>query len=316
MSEEFERRLEQRRAETHKSFISPIKRLDYKQPSRYAPMQRLTDGFSFPIPAYLKSTITQTEECAMRHCNVCGPIHPKRIPEGYLPRTCQCQQETGRARAWQKSEEKRRQEEAKKAIANNTCYQWLGPNFSSEGLEKLTFQNFDAYTPDLQEAVVNMKMFALSPTPVLIITGPLGVGKTHLGNALLHYMRTKKCVPGLFTTAPNLSNYMQRQRELEQPCHDIVAKLSRTPVMFLDDIDKVSATEARITFYTDVFNKRANATKHAPESLLTILTTNIALEDADPLTPYIGAAAADRLNMGLTIISIKGSSYRKRAIIQ
>ena len=139
----------------------------------------------------------------------------------------------------------------------------------------------------------------------LIIFGPSGVGKTHLASAIA-YRLIEQGVRCLFMQTTALVQTLQQARA-EYRLPEAITKLSRIPVLILDDIGYVKKDEAETSVLFELIAERY-------ESKSLIITANQSFSDWDRIftDDVMTVAAVDRLVHHATIISIKDISYRQR----
>ena len=153
-------------------------------------------------------------------------------------------------------------------------------------------------------------------TPVLLMTGQWGTGKSHLAAAVLRESYDK----GKRVYFRNWSDYLQRlqrswqhqgDKEHEQE-EDIIDELRQGDIIVIDDLDKRNPTEWVRSVLYPVINHRVNM------GMATIITLNYGPEDSDPQAPgrpilerYFGVAVLDRIiGAAYDHIDFDGPSYR------
>lgn len=139
----------------------------------------------------------------------------------------------------------------------------------------------------------------------LVIFGPSGVGKTHLATAIA-YRLIEQGVRCLFMQTTSLVQKLQQARA-EYRLPEAIAKLSRIPLLILDDIGYVKKDDAETSVLFELIADRY-------ESKSLIITSNQPFGDWDKIFPdnVMAVAAVDRLVHHATIISIEDKSYRQR----
>ena len=143
----------------------------------------------------------------------------------------------------------------------------------------------------------------------LLIFGPSGVGKTHLG-AAIGYALVEKGVKVLFTSATSLvQNLQASRRNFNLPT--ALAKLDQYPVLILDDIGYVRKDEAETHVLFELI-------AHRYESASLIVTSNQPFSEWDQIfaTNSMTVAAIDRLVHHATILEINSESYRKKQSLE
>jgi DNA replication protein DnaC len=265
-------------------------------------------------------------------CTVCGRVvEPLALDNGgfLYQSSCICQKklveqqriEADKQRQRLQEIQQRRQEQLKK-ITMDSCFTWLGPDFSEEGLHKLTFDNYipaqaKSHHDDLEYAKARCQAFAEMPQGTLILYGPCGTGKTHLACGIINYRRLCLMQPALFTTAPNLIRAIEARREQDRGIQDIIQMIVSAPLLVIDDIEKVGFTTWRASFWLDLMNKRSNRELNVPGSAPTVFTTNVSVQrNASELGEFVGEAAASRMNIGLLLVNVPGDDYREQMIAE
>lgn len=146
---------------------------------------------------------------------------------------------------------------------------------------------------------------AKSSPGALLLTGPVGTGKTHIGVSLLrHFMR--KGFYGKYLSAIEYGrrvreSWSKRTDETEQA---LLETYSKAGILILDEIGaNRSADESMIQ---DLICARYDA-GGMPR---TVIITNLA---ASALEKALGERATDRIREGATLLSIAGESRRRPA---
>lgn len=139
----------------------------------------------------------------------------------------------------------------------------------------------------------------------LVIFGPSGVGKTHLAAAIA-YRLIEQGIRCLFMQTTSLVQKLQQARS-EYRLPEAIAKLSRIPLLILDDIGYVKKDDAETSVLFELIADRY-------ESKSLIITSNQPFSDWDKIFPdnVMAVAAVDRLVHHATIINIEDQSYRQR----
>lgn len=139
----------------------------------------------------------------------------------------------------------------------------------------------------------------------LIIFGPSGVGKTHLASAIA-YRLMEQGIRALFMPTTAMVQRLQLARK-EYKLADAIAKLSRVPLLILDDIGYVKKSEAETSVLFELI-----ADRYENKSL--IITSNQPFSEWDQIFPdnIMAVAAIDRLVHHSTIINVTDKSYRSK----
>lgn len=139
----------------------------------------------------------------------------------------------------------------------------------------------------------------------LIVFGPSGVGKTHLVSAIA-YRLIEQGIRTLFMPTTALVQKLQLARK-EYKLAEAIAKLSRIPLLVLDDIGYVKKSEAETSVLFELI-----ADRYENKSL--IITSNQPFSEWDQVFPdnVMAVAAIDRLVHHATIINVTDKSYRSK----
>lgn len=130
------------------------------------------------------------------------------------------------------------------------------------------FKNFNR-TKKNEAAFKKVFNFAMHPGKTwLFLLGNNGTGKTHLAHAVL------KVTGGIFREFDDITNEFLDLQEGRGECSrmNLIQKYSSTPMLVLDEIDKVKNTEGRINWLNSILRKRYN------NFLPTIICGNIDIE--------------------------------------
>ncbi|OLD63796.1 MAG: hypothetical protein AUF65_01430 [Chloroflexi bacterium 13_1_20CM_50_12] len=189
-----------------------------------------------------------------------------------------------------------RQEQIRRSRLCNECYSWLG-----EGLNAMKAKTFENYNREVFPAAYDtLKSFTEQknekdeptiPRVNFIIFGGFGTGKTHMMTAVLNSFR-KQLLPCKFMTGQGLFDSISRAIGQHQDYQHYLDIASSTPLLGIDDIDKVHIPE-RTRGTEDNFQVKtffAILNKRYMKNLPTIITTN-----AMDITPYVGGAGFSRL---------------------
>ena len=192
-----------------------------------------------------------------------------------------------------------RAETAESRLTRLQRYSSLGP------LTRLTFANLIEHgrstnprDRDLFGSLVrDAKGFAEEPDGWLLVHGPSGAGKTHVGAAIAN-----RCVergqPALFVVVPDLLDHLRAsyRPDSEMGYDALIEQVRLAPVLILDDLGTQSATAWAQEKLFQILNHRYNA------QLPTVVTTNLSLDRID-----------ERLRMRLTDPAIARVYYVEAA---
>lgn len=138
----------------------------------------------------------------------------------------------------------------------------------------------------------------------IIIFGPSGVGKTHIAAAIADSLVTQG-IRVLFISTTILVQRLQLARSAYK-LPEAINKLSRFPLLILDDIGYAKKDEAETNVLFELIAERY-------ETGSIIITANQPFSEWNNIFPdnMMAVAAIDRLVHHSTIINIKAESYRK-----
>ena len=116
-----------------------------------------------------------------------------------------------------------------------------------------------------------LEAFAQSAEPgkepcALVLTGPVGVGKTYAGYAVLNAL-IQRGLPGVAETVPNVLDTL-RATQLSEKGHELLHALQQIPALLLDDLGAHRDSAFVLERLFMVINQRYN------EMLPTIVTMN------------------------------------------
>lgn len=138
----------------------------------------------------------------------------------------------------------------------------------------------------------------------LLLTGPVGVGKTGIAVSLLneHLARGDG---GLYVVAPTLLERIRSTYDADEKVSEstVMTALTQTPLLLIDDLGKVKLTEwGQEKLYT-LISERYGARRR------TIVTSNYGLADGR-LEAHLWDATFDRLRGASELFEIDGASLR------
>lgn len=138
----------------------------------------------------------------------------------------------------------------------------------------------------------------------LVIFGPSGVGKTHLACAIAYRLLEQGVRSSFYATSVLVQQLQKAKAEFRLP--EALAKLSKIPLLILDDIGYVKKEEAETSVLFELIAERY-------ESKSLIITANQPFAEWDAIFPdsMMAVAAVDRIVHHATLINIEGQSFRK-----
>jgi DNA replication protein DnaC len=148
------------------------------------------------------------------------------------------------------AEGKRRKEDAEmKAREKITRFKKMniGKKFWDED-----FSTFDAYTPELRSHLRSCRDFAANPDGKLVMIGENGNGKTHLAASIL------KETGGVMYTAYEINVNLRAAYNGYGSEREILAELCETPLLVIDEAEKVKDSQNKSYWMSHVINKRYN----------------------------------------------------------
>ncbi len=128
----------------------------------------------------------------------------------------------------------------------------------------------------------------------LVLSGPVGVGKTHAAIALLLSWIKNTQRSGLFTTSRDMTV------DLLSAPYASSAKYSKGPFLVIDDLGVMDTTPAAVQIIGKVINDRWSGEVH------TIITTNL---DLPKIAEIYGDRVASRISESL-IVTLDGPDRR------
>jgi DNA replication protein DnaC len=173
--------------------------------------------------------------------------------------------------------------------------------------EQVTLEGFDfTASPKLPAAQIRdlAALRWLSAGESVILYGPVGVGKSHIAQALGH-LAVRHGASARFLKASRALAHLAGGHA-DQTWHKRLAELARPAILILDDFAMRELTPAQADDLYELITERAG------QSL--ILTSNRAPQDWYPLfpNPVVAESLLDRLINNSHQIFMNGPSYRPR----
>ncbi len=183
----------------------------------------------------------------------------------------------------------------------------------SKRMKGFTFGNFKPYvSPSAARATEKVESYLKSweensaTGRGLYFCGDVGTGKTHLAVAVMNELISRKRVPALFVTVPELLDNMRGA--YNDPGRDIdewMAAVKNADLLLLDDLGAERANEWVRERIFVIVNHRYR------EELPTIFTSNIGPKD---LANQLGERTASRIIGMSDWISLEGEDYREAEV--
>lgn len=173
--------------------------------------------------------------------------------------------------------------------------QWLARAGVPQRLVDSDFDNWKPRTASDMKALTVVKTFAEKGNGFLILSGQVGLGKSHLAVAV---MRHRRC--GRMLTQNNLIVRL-RERYSNEYAENILEKCKASKLLVLDEFGFASGGKDELPALYEILDHRHGA------FLPTVLTTNVQIERFDEA---FGDRLADRLRCHQPFIVLKGESWR------
>ena len=246
-----------------------------------------------PLPEAAARYVSQNAADKTWTCPTCGVISPLVLASGwYVRRKCSCERQAEEAELAEVI--RRSVQQAQVALT----YTWLGTAWTETALSGKTFATFQrewqAHAYDLAQS------YARHSQGVLALYGSYGTGKTHLLAAIANHLRAEG-KPCLFASVVTLFDAMQDRIQQNQDYHALIKQGVQTPLLLLDDLDKLKPSEFREEVLYKLINGRNNAGR--PLAISSNSTP-------DELQRWIGKAGRSRLMQDLIPVQMNGPDYR------
>jgi DNA replication protein DnaC len=128
----------------------------------------------------------------------------------------------------------------------------------------------------------------------LLLTGPVGAGKTFLAAAIANALMEKE-KQVLFLVVPDLLDQLRATYKTEENELDLLDTAREIPILILDDLGAHNYTDWTRNRIYSIINYRLN------EQLPTVITSNLSL---DEMEDYLGARTTSRLIQSCRIFRI------------
>ncbi len=132
-----------------------------------------------------------------------------------------------------------------------------------------TFETFDANVPGVQEAYRVARAYADDPQGWLVLSGPVGCGKTHLAAAIANVCLKRDSLV-IFSTVPELLDHLRTAfaPSNELPYHELFDRIREAELLVLDDLGAEHTTAWASEKLFQIMNYRYEY------RMPTIITTN------------------------------------------
>lgn len=200
--------------------------------------------------------------------------------------------------AWIKQREKELAEQAEKDAA----YQKQKMVESSGVPRRYWHESFDTYIPRSEKDSKNLetiKKFSMQEKNenVLILLGAKGLGKTHLGSAII-----RNCGGKFISIEELIFKYESAQDfHAETNREELMDSYSRTKMLVIDEIGRSMQQEKENALLNYILRRRYE------NMLPTVLISNLSKAD---LLKKLGEAVLDRLRETCISLEFEGESYR------
>ena len=200
--------------------------------------------------------------------------------------------------AWVKQREKERAEQANKEAA----YQVQKKVESSGVPRRYWYVDFDTYIPKTDKDSANLEIIKRFSSlekndKVLLMLGAKGLGKTHLGSAII-----RKC-GGTFVSIEDLIFKYESSQDFHAKTNreELMNFYSSTQMLVIDEIGRSMQTDKENSLLDYILRRRYE------NMLPTVLISNLSKQD---LLKKVGEAVFDRLKETCISVEFEGESYR------
>lgn len=239
----------------------------------------------------------------IRKCEQHGEFESRQFPNGLWTRCPVCEQ------AW---EQQRRQREAQ--AEENRRKERRRAMLDASGIEgrflQATFESFVTSTPAQTKAKAACEEFARDfrrdQAAGLLLIGPPGTGKTHLGCAIALDVIQRHEAGARVATARQIIRELRAtwKRDAEESEEDVINRFGRVSLLVLDEVGVGFDSDAERTQLLDVLDLRYRLQR--PTVVLSNLNRKL-------MSEALGERTYDRIREGARTLVMDWPSHRARA---
>lgn len=179
--------------------------------------------------------------------------------------------------------------------------------------ESRTFEHFvvnETNQKAYEKALEYVEQFRPDSGDSLLLTGPVGTGKTHLAAAISMALmeREHKVVFGTISTLLSEIRYSYSDQHPDNTEAKLFERYTTCDLLVIDDLGKERVSEWTEQLVFDIINTRYENNKAL------VITTNLGLQNIRKKYRDTGEALVDRLIEVCTGIKLDGESWRRKVI--